>query len=76
MQFSTKVADPAALKQTLLRELRAAGAEATGYEALDVQGIDAELPLPLSEAIRQVLRAHDIPEPDDGVLRIEIRSAD
>jgi hypothetical protein len=67
-------AQPAALKQQLLRELRAVGVAATGYEALDVHGIDADLPLPLSEAVRQVLGAHQIPEPADGVLRIEIRS--
>lgn len=67
-------ADPEALKQSLLRELRAAGVAATGYEALNVHGIDAELPLPLSDALRRVLAAHDIPEPADGALRIEIRS--
>jgi hypothetical protein len=65
---------PAALKQRILQELRAAGVEATGYEALNVHGIDADLPLPLTDAVRGVLRAHDIEEPADGALRIEIRS--
>jgi hypothetical protein len=69
-----QAADPAALKQTILTELRAAGASATGYEALDVHGIDADLPLPLTPEMRRVLAARAIPEPPDGVLRIEIRS--
>jgi hypothetical protein len=66
--------DPAALKQRILRELRAAGIDATGYEALGAYGIDAELPRPLSEAAKRVLETHHIPEPADGVLRVEIRS--
>lgn len=67
-------ADPRALKQRLLSELRAAGVDATGYEALGVQGIDADLPLPLSDAVKRVLAAHHIAEPKDGALRVEIRS--
>ena len=67
--------DPTALKQILLAELRAAGASATGYESLDVSGIDADLPLPLSAELKRVLEAHGIPEPEDGVLHIEIRSS-
>ncbi|MEJ0087981.1 MAG: hypothetical protein WDO72_20120 [Pseudomonadota bacterium] len=65
--------DPARLERDLLAELRAARIEATGYEALDVHGIDADLPLPLPAAVKQVLDAHGIPAPADGVLRIEIR---
>jgi hypothetical protein len=65
--------DPARLERDLLAALRAAGVEATGYEALDVHGIDADLPLPLSADVARVLAAHDIPAPADGVLRIEIR---
>jgi hypothetical protein len=66
--------DPAALKATLLAELRAAGVAATGYEALDVHGIDADLPQPLSVEVQRVLAAHGIDVPADGVLHIEIRS--
>ena len=68
--------DAAALKRTLLAELRAAGVSATGYEALGVQGIDADLPMPVSPDVKRVLAAHGIAEPDDGVLRIEIRSSE
>ncbi len=67
--------DPAALKQILLTELRAAGVSAMGYEALDVSGIDADLALPLSAELKRVLASHGIPEPADGVLHIEIRSS-
>ena len=70
------VDDPAALRQYILYELRAAGVSATGYETLGVQGIDADLKLPLPPEVRRVLAAHGIPEPADGVLRIEIRSSE
>lgn len=71
-----QAADAAALKQQILAELRSAGVNATGYEALGVHGIDADLSLPLSPEVQRVLAAHDIPEPADGVLRIEIRSSE
>ena len=71
-----QAADAAALKKQILAELRAAGANATGYEALGVHGIDADLSLPLSPDVQRVLAAHDIPEPADGVLRIEIRNSE
>lgn len=66
--------DPAALKSRILDALRAAGVEATGYEALGVQGIDADLPQPLTPAASRVLGEFGIPAPADGVLRVEIRS--
>jgi len=71
-----EAADAAALKQQILAELRSAGVNATGYEALGVHGIDADLSLPLSPDVQRVLAAHDIPEPADGVLRIEIRNSE
>jgi hypothetical protein len=64
--------DPAALKQQLIEELRAAGVAATGYEVLGRHGIDADLPQPLTNPVRQVLEKHGIPPPPDFVLRIEI----
>ena len=67
--------DPALLKQRILAELRAAGVSAAGYESLGVHGIDADLPMPLSPAVKRVLAAHGVAEPGDGVLRIEIRSS-
>lgn len=71
-----QAADPAALKQRILHALHGAGIEATGYEALGVHGIDADLPRPLTPAARRVLGQLSLPEPADGVLRIEIRSAE
>lgn len=65
--------DPAALKRQIIDELRVAGVEATGYESLGAQGIDADLPQPLTPAVRSVLEKHKIPAPAEGVLRIEIR---
>jgi hypothetical protein len=67
--------DPAELKQRLLADLREAGVQAIGYEALGAQGIDADLPLPVSPAVRRVLSSQQIPTPEDGVLRIEIRES-
>lgn len=64
--------DPLALKRQLLAGLRAAGVDARGYEALGVQGIDADLPRPLPDAVRHLLQSHGIPIPDDGVLQVQI----
>jgi hypothetical protein len=69
-------ADPASLKRALLAELRAAGVDASGYEALGVHGIDAELTLPPTAAAQRVLEKYDIPVPADGGLHIEIRSTE
>lgn len=67
--------DPRALKQQLLVELREVGISAAGYEAFGRQGIDAELPQPVPEAVRAVLAKHRIPVPKDSILRIEIEAA-
>ena len=67
-----EAANPAALKGQLITELRAAGVAATGYERFGVQGIDAELPRPVSSRIREVLQKHHLPVPADGVLKVEI----
>ena len=65
--------DALALKERILAELRAAGVQAIGYESLGAQGVDADLPQPVTPEVRRVLDAHGIPLPTDGVLRIEIR---
>lgn len=70
--FRIETADPAALQRTILDELRAEGVEATGYERLGRKGIDADLPQPLSPAVRRVLARHGIPPPEGGVLDVEI----
>jgi hypothetical protein len=67
-----KAADPTALKMEILDELRAAGVTATGYEGLDVEGIDAQLPEPVPPRVRDVLTRHHLTAPDNGALRIEI----
>jgi hypothetical protein len=67
-----EAADPTALKLQILDELRAAGVRATGYEQLGVEGIDANLPRPVSPSVRAVLTRHHLSVPSDGVLRIEI----
>jgi hypothetical protein len=38
-------------------------------------GIDADLPRPISAPVRDVLRRHRIPIPEDGALVIEIDAA-
>jgi hypothetical protein len=67
--------DPAALKQQIIRELRAAGVPAVGYERLGRSGVDAELQKPISGSAREVLERHHIPVPQDGALVIEIDAA-
>lgn len=64
--------DPTALKLEILGELRAAGVTATGYEALGIEGIDAQLPQPVPPRIRDILTRHHLSVPSDGSLRIEI----
>ena len=65
-------ADPAALKQQLVDELRVAGVEAIGYDRLGLSGVDAQLPTPVPEAARATLEKYAIGVPADGVVRIEI----
>jgi hypothetical protein len=69
-----RASDPLRLKQDLLRELNAVGVHATGYENLGRQGIDADLPEPLPEAVRKVLQQHAIPLPSGNVLQLEIEA--
>lgn len=68
--------DPSALKQQIIRELRAAGVPAVGYERLGHLGVDADLQTPISASAREVLERHHIPVPQDGALVIEIDAAD
>ena len=70
-----KVADPSRLKLELIRELRAAGIEAHGYQSLGREGIDADLPAPLSPAALEVLTRHGIALPAGSVLQVEIEPA-
>jgi hypothetical protein len=67
-----EAADPTALKREILEELRAAGVMATGYEALGIEGIDAQLPQPVPPRVRDILTRHHVSVPGNGVLRIEI----
>ena len=67
--------DPRALRQQIVSELRAAGADASGYEQLGINGIDADLSRPITPSVRAVLEKHRIPVPANGVLRIEMSTA-
>ncbi|HXS28931.1 MAG TPA: hypothetical protein VN730_14800 [Steroidobacteraceae bacterium] len=69
-----RASDPIALKRALLGELRAAGVKARGYERLGVEGIDADLPVPVPARVRAVLDRHHIATPADATLRVEIVS--
>ncbi len=66
--------DPRQLKEQIIRDLDAAGVKANGYESLDAEGIDADLPEPITPAVLDVLRKYAIPTPADGSLRVEIRA--
>ena len=70
--ITMKAADPRALKFQILRELKDAGLTATGYERFGIEGIDADLPQPVPEAVRAVLQRHHIEIPRGDELRIEI----
>lgn len=67
-----RAANPAALKQQLVEELRAAGVDAIGYDRLGLSGVDAKLPTPVPERVRATLAKYAVGVPADGVVRIEI----
>src|SRR5262245_52724529 len=69
-----KAADPHSLRSQIVEELRAVGVQASGYEQLGVQGIDADLPRPVPEAVSKVLQQRGVPVPVSGALRIQITS--
>jgi hypothetical protein len=69
-------ANPRALRQRIVGELRAAGVQANGYAQLGINGIDADLSLPVSSDVQRVLMSHRIPAPTDGALRLEISAAE
>jgi hypothetical protein len=63
---------PKELQQELIRELESAGVQARGYESFGRPGIDADLPIPLPSAVREILARHGITPPKDNVLQLEI----
>jgi hypothetical protein len=67
-----RAADPVALKQQIVEELRAVGVEAIGYDRLGLSGVDAKLPTPVPDAVRATLAKYAIGVPGDGVVRVEI----
>jgi hypothetical protein len=68
-------ANPRALRQRIVDELRAAGVQANGYAQLDIDGVDADLSLPVRADVQRVLDVHRIPAPADGALRLEISAS-
>jgi hypothetical protein len=70
-----KAEDPKGLRQQLVAELGTVGVQANEYAQLGIDGVDADLPLPVSADVQRVLASHQIPAPADGALRIEIAAA-
>ena len=66
---------PKELQQQLIRELKSVGVQARGYESFGRPGIDADLPVPLPSAVREILARRGIIPPKDGVLQLEIDAA-
>lgn len=64
--------EPLALQQQLRDELASVGVHVTLYQQLGRAGLDADLVLPVSAAVKVVLARHRIPMPADGALVIEI----
>lgn len=63
---------PRELQQQLIRELEAVGVHARGYEAFGRPGIDADLPVPLPQAVHEILSRHGISAPKGNLLQVEI----
>lgn len=72
--YRLTLAEPRVVRDQIVAALRAAGVAASTYERFGREGIDADLPRPLTPAVRAVLTKFGIPEPQDGVLRIEIEA--
>jgi hypothetical protein len=70
-----EAADPRALRRQIVAELDAVGVQANGYAQLGIDGVDADLTLPVSADVQRVLASHQIPAPADGSLRIEIAAS-
>jgi hypothetical protein len=68
-------AHPKELQQQLIRELGSAGVQARGYESFGRPGVDADLPIPMPAAVREILARHGITPPKDNVLQLEIDAA-
>ena len=66
---------PKELQQQLIRELKSVGVQARGYESFGRPGIDADMPIPLPAAVREILARHGITAPQDNVLQLEIDAA-
>ena len=66
---------PKELQQQLIRELESVGVQARGYETFGRPGVDADLPIPLPSAVREILARHGIALPKDSVLQLEIDAA-
>jgi hypothetical protein len=64
--------DPRSLRDQIVTDLRAAGAQANAYEQLGVTGIDADLPRVLTPELRAALDKHHVPAPANGTLQIQI----
>jgi hypothetical protein len=64
--------DPAARRQQLLQDLRAAGFDAQPFERLDRPGIDVALPVPLQPAQVAALTRLGLSAPAGPSLQIEI----
>jgi hypothetical protein len=60
------------LQHLIEGELRAAGVAVVVYDRLGSYGLDADLPSPVPAEVREVLRRHGIPVPEDGALKVEI----
>ena len=60
------------LQHRIEGELRGVGVAVLVYDRLNSYGLDADLPSPVPDEVREVLRRHRIPVPEDGVLKVEI----
>jgi hypothetical protein len=66
-----RVADPQQQRNELADRLAAGGARVQRYERLGRQGLEAELPLPLTPQLKQALGRLNIAAAPDGSLRVE-----
>jgi len=70
-----RATDPEALRTEIVDALSRQGVRSSTYARFGRVGIDADVPVPVSNELKAVLARYRIPPPVDGVLRVEIEAA-
>jgi hypothetical protein len=65
-------AQPEKMQHQMLADFQSLGVQVKAYEELGIEGIDADIPSPIDEKLRSMLRKYGIAAPTGGDLDIQI----